>query len=152
MVATPPGGGLHRLGRLDPLVWPPYEELIIIHLSASSAGCNCVNRGGPTSISQHNPQQFHGARTGGQIWGGRGMKWPVSMFKIEVFKALQMRFGPSKNTSLKTTFKTQPQFENEDITGNPQYGIITARNGVRWLILDSSHCIGNMYHTIHAQV
>ena len=29
--------------------------------------------------------------------------WTWSMFKIEVFNALQMRFGPSKYASLKTT-------------------------------------------------
>ena len=31
-------------------------------------------------------------------------------------------------------------------------GIVTTRGGVRWLISNSSHCIENMYHTIHAQV
>jgi hypothetical protein len=29
----------------------------------------------------------------------------TSVFKIEVFNALQTRFGPSKHTSLKTTFQ-----------------------------------------------
>ena len=26
------------------------------------------------------------------------------------------------------------------------------KSGVRWLILNSSHCTRNMYHVIHAQV
>ena len=39
------------------------------------------------------------------------------MLKIDVFNALQTRFGPSKyNTSLKTTIQMQPQIENEDVT------------------------------------
>jgi hypothetical protein len=37
-----------------------------------------------------------------------------AMLKIEVFNALQTRFGLSKYTSLKTTL--QPQIENEDVT------------------------------------
>ena len=52
------------------------------------------------------------------------------MFKIEVFNALQARFGPS-NTSLKTTFKTQPQIENEDTTWNPQYNLLVTRTNKR---------------------
>ena len=36
---------------------------------------------------------------GGAVWKGD------PMFKIEVFNALQTRFGPSKYTSLKTTFQ-----------------------------------------------
>jgi len=39
---------------------------------------------------------------------------PYLMFKIEVFNALETRFGPSKYASLKTT--TQPQIENENVT------------------------------------
>ena len=31
-------------------------------------------------------------------------------------------------------------------------GIVNIRGRVRWLILNSSHCLGNMYHVIHAQV
>jgi hypothetical protein len=38
----------------------------------------------------------------------------LTMFKIEVFNGLQMRFGPSKYTSLKTTLQTQPQIGNKD--------------------------------------
>jgi hypothetical protein len=51
------------------------------------------------------------------------------VFKIEVFNALQTRFGPSKYTSLKMQlFKTQPQIENEDITGSRQYDIPAHKN------------------------
>ena len=81
------------------------------------------------------------------------------MFKIEVFNALQTRFGTSKYTSL----KTQPQIETHtsieilNINYMPQKptcvtNIVTTRSKVRWLILNSSHCTGNMYHIIHAQV
>jgi hypothetical protein len=34
-----------------------------------------------------------------------GLKSQYAMFKIEVFNALQMRFGPSKYASLKTTLQ-----------------------------------------------
>ena len=87
------------------------------------------------------------------------------MFKIEVFNALQMRFGPSKYTSLKTTLQeTQPQTEIEDVTQSPQYNLPTTRTNkrtralslqeveFRWSILNSSHCTGNMYYITHAQV
>jgi hypothetical protein len=49
-------------------------------------------------------------------------------FKIEGFNALQMRSGPSKYTSLKTTLQTrQPQIENEDITSSFQYSLLGTR-------------------------
>ena len=59
-------------------------------------------------------------------------------------------------------FKTQPQIENEVVTWSPQYNLPATRTNkrralslqrsrVRWLILISSHCIGNMYHIIQAQ-
>ena len=53
------------------------KGLIIIHPSASPPGCNSVNKGGPTSISQHNPQQFLTAGSGRKGGCGRGIKWPV---------------------------------------------------------------------------
>ena len=34
--------------------------------------CNSVKSGGPTSISQHNPQQFHGSNRMGRVWCERG--------------------------------------------------------------------------------
>ena len=43
-------------------------------------------------------------------------KATLPVFQIEVFTALQTRFGPSKYTSPKQPFKTLPQIENEDIT------------------------------------
>ena len=61
-------------------------------------------------------------------------------------------------------FKTQPQIENEDVTLEILYTIsprqehkcrayiATTRSEVRWLILNSSHCIENMHHIIHAQI
>jgi hypothetical protein len=39
-----------------------------------------------------------------------------AMFKIEVFNALQTRFGPSKYTTLKTTLQIATQIENEAVT------------------------------------
>ena len=38
------------------------------------------------------------------------------MFKIEVFYALQTRFGPSKYTPLKKTLQNTTQIENDDVT------------------------------------
>ena len=87
----------------------------------------------------------------------RAIRVFYTMFKIEVFNALQ-------NMPLsKQPFKMQPQFENADVTWSPQYIMPDTRTNkrrafpiqeeeVRWLILISSHCIGNMYHIIHAQV
>ena len=115
------------------------------------------------------------------------------MFEIEVFNALQTRFGPSKYTSLRTTLqkrnpklKMKTPLEVPDIIGLAQELIhsphllvlatseqflpaggtfrailaseshwlqpvlvLSARSGVRWLILKSSRCARNM---IHAQV
>ena len=53
--------------------------------------------------------------------------------------------------------KPNPNLQKEDVTWSPRYnlpaigtnrrmGIVTTESGVRWLILDSSHCTGNMYH------
>ena len=64
--------------------------------------------------------------------------------------------------SQKSHSRMQPQLEKEDITWNSQYnlpttrtnkrrGIIFTRSGVRWLILNTSHHAGNMFHIIHAQ-
>jgi hypothetical protein len=39
-----------------------------------------------------------------------------SVFKIEVFNALQTQFGPSKYTSIKLALQSTTQIENEDIT------------------------------------
>ena len=86
-----------------------------------------------------------------------------SVFKIEVFDALQTRFGPSQYTSLKYSFKSQPQIENEDVTWSPRYNLPATRtNKHRALSLQEveldgwfliySHCTENMYHIIHAQV
>ena len=85
------------------------------------------------------------------------------MLKIEVFNALQTWFGPSKYTSLKSTFKTQPQIENKDVAWSPRYNLPTTRtNKCRALSLQEVEldgwffilhiCTGNTYHTIHAQV
>ena len=63
----------------------------------------------------------------------------------------------------KQPFKMQPQSENEGVTWSHHYNLpvartnkcrafVTTRSGVRWLILDSSHYTGNMYHIIYAQV
>ena len=57
----------------------------------------------------------------------------------------------------------QPQIENEDITGSPQYNLPATRTNKRRalslqevefkrLILNSSHCTENTYYIIHAQV
>ena len=51
----------------------------------------------------------------------------------------------------------QPQIGNEDITGSLQYNlptqqptsIVTTRSGFRWLILDSSRCIGDIVHELY---
>ena len=57
----------------------------------------------------------------------------------------------------------QPQIENEDVTWSPQYNMPVTRTNKRralplqeielddWFF-NSSHCIRNMYHIIHAQV
>jgi hypothetical protein len=66
------------------------------------------------------------------LWAYHTTRWEQldrPVFKIEVFNALQTRFGPSKYTSLKMQlFKTQPQIENEDITGSRQYDIPAHKN------------------------
>ena len=96
-------------------------------------------------------------------WIGVENGWFYPVFKIEVFNALQTWFRPSKYTSLKQPFKTQPQVENEGVTRRPQYNspatrtnkrracIVTTRSRARWLILNSSHCTGSMYHIIHTR-
>ena len=77
-----------------------------------------------------------------------------AMFKIEVFNVFQMRFGPSKCTSLKTTpnWKWRRHLKSSIYSArhkNQQVqGIVNTRRRVRWLILNSSHCTGNMYHII----
>ena len=52
----------------------------------------------------------------------------------------------------------QPHIENEDVTWSPQYNMLVTRTNkrrglplqevelARWLIHNSSHCTGNMYH------
>ena len=63
----------------------------------------------------------------------------------------------------KQSFKMQPQIENEEVSSSPQYNMLVTRtnksralslqrSGVRWLIFNSSHCLGNMYHIIYARV
>jgi hypothetical protein len=63
----------------------------------------------------------------------------------------------------KQPFETQPQIENwrHHLKSSIQYahhknqqvqGIVTTRSGVRWLILNSTHCTRKMYHIFHAQV
>ena len=50
-----------------------------------------------------------------------------AMFKIEVFYALQTRFGPSKYTPLKKTLQNTTQIENDDVTWSPQYNVHVTR-------------------------
>ena len=62
----------------------------------------------------------------------------------------------------KQPFKTQPQIAKQRrhlksldricMPQEPAQGIVTIRSGVRWFILDSSHCTGDMYHILHARV
>ena len=64
----------------------------------------------------------------GQVWGPAtllqgGRAWP--MFKIEVFNALQTRFGLQSIPHSKQPFRTQPHIENEDITWSPQCNMPT---------------------------
>jgi hypothetical protein len=88
-----------------------------------------------------------------------------SVFKIEVFNAFQMQFGPSKHTSLKTTlqiiatptWKRRRRHSKSSIRSarhkNQQaQGIVTTRSGVRWLTLNSSHHRWITYDIIHAQM
>ena len=88
------------------------------------------------------------------------------MFKIEVFDALQTRFGPSNIIYLSQTHlsKRNPELQNKEVTGSPQseYNLPVTRtnkcralsnvtrNGVRWVILNSLHGTGNMYYINHA--
>ena len=88
--------------------------------------------------------------------------------KIEVFiSALHTQFGPSQyiytslNVALQNAtpiWKMKPSLEVLNTIYPPQepmsvgHYIVTTRRGVRWLILSSSHCTGNMYHVIHVQV
>jgi hypothetical protein len=75
------------------------------------------------------------------------------VFKIEVFRALRMRFGPSKYTPLKTTLRnaTSNLKWGRHLKSSIKYarhknqqakGSVTPRSRVRRLIRDSSHCIG----------
>ena len=93
----------------------------------------------------------------------RGPWCSSPVFKIEVFSALQTRIGSSKYTSLKTTLqnatsnwkwrrhlKSSISFAHHK--NRYAYGIVTTRSGVRWWIIDSSHCIGNMFYRIQAHV
>ena len=57
------------------------------------------------------------------------------MFKIEVFNATQMRFGPSNTPLSKQPFITQAQIENEDITGSPQYDLPATTTNKRRALL-----------------
>ena len=102
-----------------------------------------------------------------EAWEGRcladwrcDLAWAV--FKLDVFDALETWFAPLKHTSLKTTLQNATQVENEtslevlNTICPPQeptcVGIVLTRSGVKWLILNYSHCTRNMYHIIHAQV
>ena len=91
-----------------------------------------------------------------------GIRLSQSVFKIEVFNALQMWFGPS-NIYLSQTnpskhnpeFKMKTSLEVLNIIYLPQeptsVGHCTTRRGVKWLITIFSHCTKNMYHIIQAQ-
>jgi hypothetical protein len=56
----------------------------------------------------------------------------TSMFKIEVFSALQTRFGPLQNIPLsQQLFETKPQIENQDVTWDSQYNPPATRTNKR---------------------
>ena len=82
--------------------------------------------------------------------------------KIEAFDALQPQFGPYQIIPLsKHPFATRPRIENDDVTWSPWYNLPVTRTNKRralslpeveldgWFLI---HCIGNMYHVLHAQV
>ena len=92
----------------------------------------------------------------------RNMRARDAVFKIEVFNALQTWFWPFKthlsqnNLSKRNpNLKMKASLEVLDIICPSQEpherrALSLQESGVRWLILDSSHCIGNMYHIVHA--
>ena len=101
--------------------------------------------------------QFHGHRS----W--LVYEVALSNVKIEVFNALQTRFGPSKHTPSQNSpskrnpiLKMKTSLKVLNIICPPQeptsVGIVTTRSGVRQLILNSLQCTRNIYHIIHAQV
>ena len=76
-----------------------WSQQPILTPFVGNSGCNNVKRGGPTSISQHNPQQSHGQDwTKSLVWSGRESRSTKSLLVIRMVTYHHHHTPPPRRT------------------------------------------------------